>query len=177
MHLCRKKCQPSFSSAGLELGLSDSWNYQIRTGKLCGICLDSVLEISYNRGDHPSLPLRVKRISHPTLAQSLPSDAPSPSTGAIPLKPTRVNIIGMDSLSWQGSIPIVVVLLGSLVFYRLFLHPLAGYPGPKLAAITRWYEGYYDVIQNGQYTFKIKELHQKYGESHRLSVLRSQFPT
>lgn len=86
-------------------------------------------------------------------------------------------MIGMDSLSWQGSIPIVVVLLGSLVFYRLFLHPLAGYPGPKLAAITRCYEGYYDVIQNGQYTFKIKELHQKYGESHRASVMRSQFST
>lgn len=73
----------------------------------------------------------------------------------------------MDHLSWQGAATIVVVLLGSLVFYRLFQHPLARYPGPKLAAITRWYEGYYDVIQNGQYTFKLRELHDKYGENFR----------
>jgi hypothetical protein len=40
---------------------------------------------------------------------------------------------------------------------------VAGFPGPKLAGLTFWYEFYYDVIKQGQYTFKIKELHQKYG--------------
>lgn len=49
------------------------------------------------------------------------------------------------------------------VIYRLYLSPLAKFPGPKLAAATLWYEFYYDVIQEGQYTFKIKELHDKYG--------------
>ena len=51
----------------------------------------------------------------------------------------------------------------SLAFYRLFLHPLAKFPGPKLAALSRFYEAYYDVVQNGQYTFKIAELHKEYG--------------
>lgn len=51
----------------------------------------------------------------------------------------------------------------SLAFYRLFLDPLAKFPGPKLAALTRYYEAYYDLIRNGQYTFKIAELHKKYG--------------
>ncbi|OTA88365.1 hypothetical protein M434DRAFT_80333, partial [Hypoxylon sp. CO27-5] len=50
-----------------------------------------------------------------------------------------------------------------LSFYRLFLHPLARFPGPKLAAVSRWYEAYCDVVQNGQYTFKIAELHKRYG--------------
>lgn len=44
-----------------------------------------------------------------------------------------------------------------------FIHPLSGFPGPKLAAVSRWYEAYYDVVQNGQYTFKILKLHKEYG--------------
>jgi hypothetical protein len=57
-----------------------------------------------------------------------------------------------------------IVYIGSVAFRRLFLHPLARFPGPKLAAVTRWYEGYYDVIQNGRYTFRIAEMHKKYGK-------------
>ena len=54
------------------------------------------------------------------------------------------------------------------VIYRLQFHPLANIPGPKLAAATLWYEFFYDCILFGQYTFKIGELHEKYG----ISVVR-----
>lgn len=47
--------------------------------------------------------------------------------------------------------------------YRLYFSPLASFPGPRLAALTLWYEYYYDGIKGGQYTFKLKELHQQYG--------------
>jgi hypothetical protein len=52
----------------------------------------------------------------------------------------------------------------SLYLYRLFFHPLARYPGPKLAAATNWYEFYYDVIQEGGFTHQIQELHKQYGK-------------
>lgn len=58
----------------------------------------------------------------------------------------------------------ILVYLLTLASYRLFFHPLSKFPGPKLAAITQHYEAYYDVVRNGQYTFKIAELHEKYGE-------------
>lgn len=47
---------------------------------------------------------------------------------------------------------------------RLYFHSLAHIPGPKLAALTWWYEFYFDVIQPGQYVFKIQELHKQYGK-------------
>lgn len=50
-----------------------------------------------------------------------------------------------------------------LAFYRLFLSPLSKVPGPKLAALTFWYERYFDVFKRGRYVFKIKELHDQYG--------------
>lgn len=75
-------------------------------------------------------------------------------------------------LTWWNFATTIILYLGSLVFYRLFLHPLAKFPGPRLAAITRYYEAYYDVIQNGQYTFKIAELHKKYGKF-QLIILQS----
>lgn len=63
-------------------------------------------------------------------------------------------------------LPIAAAALygAGLAIYRLFLSPLAKFPGPKLAALTRKYESYYEVYQNYEYYWKIKELHKQYGE-------------
>jgi hypothetical protein len=58
----------------------------------------------------------------------------------------------------------------ALAVYRLFLSPLANFPGPKLAALSRWYEAYYEIICRGRYSRKIDELHNKYGIT-RLPVI------
>ena len=52
---------------------------------------------------------------------------------------------------------------------RLFFTNLAHIPGPRLAALTSWYEFYYDVVKPGQYVWKIKELHAEYGKPHALA--------
>lgn len=56
-----------------------------------------------------------------------------------------------------------VAYLVGLVVYRLYLSPLAQFPGPKLAAVSKWYEFYYDVVLRGQFTFQIQRMHKKYG--------------
>jgi hypothetical protein len=69
---------------------------------------------------------------------------------------------------WNFSIlscTIFLIYLLGLGVYRLYLSPLATFPGPKLAALSNWYEFYYDVIQEGQFTFHIQELHKQYGRS------------
>ena len=76
-----------------------------------------------------------------------------------------------------------------LGLYRIYLSPLKSFPGPKLAAATFWsvyfasvnlninliltnlsrYEFYYDVVLGGKYTFKIRQLHEKYGPIIRIN--------
>lgn len=61
---------------------------------------------------------------------------------------------------------IYLVYFVGLVIYRLFFSPIAKFPGPKLAAGTYLYEHYYDIVKRGKYTFKLKDLHARYGKSH-----------
>ena len=53
--------------------------------------------------------------------------------------------------------------IAAIVVYRLWLCPVAKFPGPWLAKVTFWYEGWYDIVRQGRYTWKIMELHEKYG--------------
>lgn len=64
---------------------------------------------------------------------------------------------------------VVVALVGwrfLVVTYRLLFSPIAGFPGPKLAAASWLYEFYYDVVKDGGglYLWQIEKLHEQYGE-------------
>ncbi|KAF2967491.1 hypothetical protein GQX73_g6110 [Xylaria multiplex] len=74
-----------------------------------------------------------------------------------------------DLFSWSALALSVAGYFATLPFYRLFLYPLSRFPGPKLATASRLYEAYYDLVQDGQYTFKIAELHKQYGPIIRIS--------
>lgn len=78
------------------------------------------------------------------------------------------NMITFDALNVSitvGFLLLVYVLYTSI--WRLCLSPLARFPGPKLAALTLWYECYFDVFKQGggMYIWKIDEMHKKYGNA------------
>lgn len=68
-----------------------------------------------------------------------------------------------------GAIAAAAIYLTTKVIYRLYLHPLSRFPGPKLAAATYLYGAYYDVVQEAQFVFKLNELHDAYGPVVRIS--------
>lgn len=82
----------------------------------------------------------------------------------------------LDTIILQGRSVVLAIAflvvsllyLAGLVVYRLCLSPIAKFPGPKLAAATYLFEGYYDVVKRGKYTFKIRDLHAEYGRSRHL---------
>jgi hypothetical protein len=63
-----------------------------------------------------------------------------------------------------GSLGAVLLYSTLVVAYRLFLSPIARFPGPKLAAATEWYEFYFQLIKDGQWGRQVERLHEKYGK-------------
>ena len=56
----------------------------------------------------------------------------------------------------------------SLTVYRLYLSPLAKFPGPKLAALTQWVETYYELrAPGGQFMWVYQKWHEQYGTFHQ----------
>ncbi|ROV86802.1 hypothetical protein VMCG_10851 [Cytospora schulzeri] len=76
----------------------------------------------------------------------------------------------LPSIWLLGAITSCIAFAG-LVFYRLYLHPLSNFPGPRLAAATHWYEAYFELVHNGGslYAAKIRQLHAEYGPVVRIN--------
>ena len=56
-----------------------------------------------------------------------------------------------------------VLYSAALCLYRLALHPLAKFPGPKLAGATRLYEVYHQVYKS-DWLETLVALHARYGK-------------
>ncbi|KAH7135134.1 cytochrome P450 [Dendryphion nanum] len=57
---------------------------------------------------------------------------------------------------------LIIFYLVTKYTYRLFFHPLAHFPGPKLAAATTLHGVYWDIFQSGLVK-ELPKLHEKYG--------------
>ncbi|KAK8073943.1 hypothetical protein PG994_004842 [Apiospora phragmitis] len=67
--------------------------------------------------------------------------------------------------SWVTFLLVPAATYLAVIFYRLTLHPLARFPGPKIAACTGLYEAYYQCFKEGggRYWVEVEKMHRKYG--------------
>ncbi|KAK8218611.1 cytochrome P450 [Phyllosticta capitalensis] len=64
---------------------------------------------------------------------------------------------------------LILLYLSYLAVKRLVFSPIARFPGPKLAALTRWYELFYDAILPGRFNWQVDKLHEQYGPVVRIN--------
>ena len=76
------------------------------------------------------------------------------------------------SLSTQSSTILVLglVSIAATVYtaitlvYRLFLHPLSSFPGPRLAAVSDFWKAYFQCTKS--FTHELMKLHEVYGKQY-----------
>lgn len=68
------------------------------------------------------------------------------------------------ALLLTGICTAITIWICLVIFYRLCLHPLRIFPGPRLASITACYRAYYDLIKGGEFLNHLKTLHVKFGQ-------------
>lgn len=69
----------------------------------------------------------------------------------------------------------ISVLGLTVIFYRLFLHPLSAIPGPRLAAVSNIWHAYH--VRSGRMAELGKVLHQQYGPMVRIGPNEVWFDT
>ncbi|KAJ8113006.1 hypothetical protein OPT61_g4758 [Boeremia exigua] len=66
-----------------------------------------------------------------------------------------------------GYLAVAAISVAAKIIYNLYLHPLCGYPGPKLWAATRLTWAH--AMQSGQYHQKLHAMHERYGDVVRVA--------
>lgn len=73
----------------------------------------------------------------------------------------------MLSLFWTASPWLLlswILYTVLMAVYNLHFHPLAKFPGPKMAAASEWWLAYVEVIKQESLSKKLWELHEQYGD-------------
>jgi hypothetical protein len=60
---------------------------------------------------------------------------------------------------------LIIIYIFSRGIYNLYFHPLCKIPGPRVAAVSSFYDFWYDVVKGGTYLWEIRKMHEVYGNN------------
>lgn len=69
----------------------------------------------------------------------------------------------MPNIIWLYGVSVLLIYIVVKYIYRLTFHPLAKFPGPKLAAATNFYGASFDLLSSESYVKSFPAFHEKYG--------------
>lgn len=99
----------------------------------------------------------------------LPTHLPFLSVASIPFRTVMSPLALLRDTTFYFS-PLLTVAVAAFTFlflakyiYRVTFHPLASFPGPRLAALTSLYGASYDLHPNRSYCKQLPALHDRYG--------------
>ena len=52
-----------------------------------------------------------------------------------------------------------LIYLLSIFTHRLYFHRLSKFSGPWYAALTHWYQFYFDVVKRGRFPWELERMH------------------
>jgi hypothetical protein len=123
---------------------------------------------SYDSGnDHCSNPWQTRLTMAYIVLLHLPIYTQCSINSSIMGEDTEVAWITVRWSLW----PRLIVLLFAFAYAivaRLYLSPLTKFPGPRLAALTKAYAFYFDVIKRGKLPWELIRLHEHYGRRQEL---------
>ncbi|KAF2456731.1 cytochrome P450 monooxygenase-like protein [Lineolata rhizophorae] len=79
-------------------------------------------------------------------------------------------VISADTAAGWAVLAAVALLtfLAYRLIYRVYLHPLARFPGPPAAAVTWWWKTYVEVIRGRSFCHALEGVHAQYGDIIRI---------
>jgi hypothetical protein len=87
----------------------------------------------------------------------------------VALTPTKSRQTGSTNKMIPPSVLPVVILAAVFtfvlqrIFNQLWLHPLASFKGPRIAAVTTKWKAFIECVLNQSFCHKLQELHAQYG--------------
>jgi hypothetical protein len=75
----------------------------------------------------------------------------------------NIDKLSTGSVIWLVAAGLVIYVVYCML-HNLVWHPLASFPGPRVAAVTSLYRAYIELVAKSSFVYQLEKLHTQYGK-------------